>query len=161
MMLRGFLLSVALLVCLTTASCIGRSHSPVGQVMYDPPLAKHAGRVVEGQTTATQIGEWFGTPYLQADGPQVTVFAGSPLMRSLRDPRVQELADEYSRLIPYSSLDDDHVVLLYMEMAVGGLESLMYGDGEIRPVANTMFVMIDKQTGLVEEFCYREQFKPN
>ena len=159
-MFRGVFLSVALLVSLTTASCIGRSHSVVGQVMYDPPLAKHAGRVVAGRTPAAQIREWFGTPYLQADGPQVTIFADSPVMRSLRHPRVQELADEYSGLIAYSSLDDDHVVLFYMETALGGIESLMYG-GEIRPLANKMFVMIDKRTGLVEEFCYREQFRPD
>lgn len=158
-MLRAVFLSAALPVLLTAASCIRTGHSVVGQVAYDPPLAKHAGQVVKGRTTGAQIQEWFGTPYLQADGPHVTIFADSPVMRSLRNPRVQELADEYSKLMPYSSLDNEHVALLYMETALVGLEAMMYG-GEMRPLANKMFVMINKKTDIVAEFCYRQEFKP-
>ena len=159
MIFRAVFWSAALPVLLGAVSCVRPGHSVVYQVTYDPPLARHAGQVVEGRTTGAQIQEWFGIPYFQADGPHVTIYADSPMMRSQRNSRVQELVDEYANLIAYSSLGDEHVVLFYIETAFPGLESLVYG-GEMRCLRNKMFIMINKKTDVVEEFCYRQEFKP-
>ena len=62
-------------------------------------------------------------------------------------------------LTPYSSIDDDHIVLVYQEYATGAWEREGMAFRH-RTLYNKMFVMINKNTNLVDEFCYREEFRP-
>jgi hypothetical protein len=125
-------------------------------VVYDPPLAENVGRIVEGQTTRDEIVQWFGTPLLSARGAEVVVYRGSPTIQDFAEKlaplgaeAAQRRVDEFMRLTSYSSLDEDHEVLLYVE-------TLSSSSGYRR---NKLLVMLDVATRRVERYWFSEEFQ--
>ena len=163
------------------------------QAVYDPPLSRHAGQIIKGKTTRAEILEWFGVPYLEADENKVTLFPDSPLALERKKnqealARFKETYKEYcyfgqadsansstenidndyyekvASLHPYSSIDDAHVVLLFLE-SKSSTESGQTGDTPAIShqlttftYYNRLLVFIDKKTDIVDQFSFREEF---
>ena len=156
--------------------------------VHDPPLARNIPRIVRGQTTGTQILEYFGVPDLEAHGPVVTLHDDSVMgkqrqknMRALeraemaaeryntnggrRGATGTDLLDEMARLWAYSSIDEDHIAYLYLEMDYRGTAWIMpigwpivAGGSDHRVLQNKLLVLINRHTGVVDEFGYRQEF---
>ena len=76
--------------------------------------------------------------------------------------------EESARLLAYSSIDEDHIAYLYVEtswrrrnatyfvpVGVPGAYSKSTNDVRI----NRLFILVNKHTGLVDNFAFREEFK--
>lgn len=173
-----------------TQSCVTSYHD---QVVYDPPLAKNIPKIVKGQTTQTEVMQWFGVPHLQADGAEITLYSESPMglhrakaRETLikRKKQLQEMEksghqrlgwtsssidpdmwEKVAKLQPYSSIDDEHIALLYLEMdskikniSTIGLPIYASRGSSIYRV-NKLLIFINKKTGVVDEFSYWQEFK--
>ncbi len=168
--------------------CIARH-----RCVHDPPLARNVPKIVRGQTTGTQILQYFGVPDLEAHGPKVTLHDDSVMGRQRQKTkealeRAEIAAEEYgigvgrlkadetdfldeaARLWAYSSIDEDHVAYLYWEESCRGEvmflpvplpwinSSLFFGGSDARVRQNKLLVLINKHTGVVDEFGFRQEF---
>ena len=74
--------------------------------------------------------------------------------------------DEIARLQPYSSIDENHLALLYLEsdrdvdvVWVPVILPIAGGGGKASTRLNKLLIFINKKTGIVDEFSFREEFK--
>ena len=160
-------------------------------VVHDPPLAQNVSRLVKGKTTRSEVLEWFCVPDLQADGADITLYPHSA-MGEFRQKKRAEIEkqnkyileynkkkryrksritsplgdpdwwDKYAKLQAYSSIDEEHVALLYLEsdskVGVAWVPTGA-GYGKYNYRLNKLLIFIHKETGIVDEFSYREEFK--
>ena len=77
-----------------------------------------------------------------------------------------EYCDESARLLAYSSIDEDHIAYLYFETSLRQRTSLYFfglPGGNIKwrndVRINRLFILVEKHSGLVDEFAFREEFK--
>lgn len=151
--------------------CTFRDHC-----MHDPPLATNVPKIARGQTTRAQILEYFGVPDLEAHGSKVTLHDDSVMGKQRQEmKRVLERAgmaastdafDEMARLWAYSSIDEDHVVYLYWETESHGggwmipliVIPTRITSSDVRVLQNKLLVLINRHTGVVDEFGYRQEF---
>jgi hypothetical protein len=153
----------------------GCSSSHLSVVLHDPPLERNVHRVVKGTTTRTEILNWFGVPDILADGNLITLYPESAMGQYRARMRAEleknkadmekaglnidpEFMDKVAKLQPYSSIDDEHVALLYVEMKV---ESTPTGrlSGETVCYTNKVLFFINKNTGIVDEFSSHFEFR--
>lgn len=118
---------------------------------HTPPLRDNVPQLVAGRTTRDELLRWFGTPYIHADGAIATL-----------NPREKKEGVVTARLpkseIPYSSIDLDHEAFYYLEVKSTGF-FILPGGGCMRIYRNRLLVFVDKKTGLVDEWNFREEFK--
>ena len=178
------------LLFLFLVSCTFQHHR---RAVYDPPLAYNIDKVVKGKTTNNKILEWFGVPYLMADGPEITFYPNSPYcqMRAKQKEELIELKkqieknkdkynhyeiggslsnmdvdiyDRIDRLQPYSSIDNEHIALLYLEVDLLMVSRFIPSpvsrfSTDLNYCVNRLLFLIDKKTGIVDEFSYWQEFK--
>ena len=155
-------------------------------VVHVPCLAKNLPKLVKGQTTRAEVLELFGVPDLQADGADITLYPESAMGQYRAKKRAEwerinekyvEINKKSSQNIPlvdpdylhkiamlqaYSSIDEEHVALLYLESDSNTTIAWVptgagYGKSNYRQ--NKLLIFINKETGIVDEFSYREEFK--
>lgn len=154
--------------------------------VHDPPLARNVQKIIRGQTTRAQILQYFGVPDLEAHGSTVTLHDDSVMgkerqkMKQLlesaqmaleryntdgggRPASGTDMFDEMARLWAYSSIDQDHVAYLYWEEeSRGGVWVIplpaMIAGFDVQARHNKLLVLIDKHTGVVDEFGFRQEF---
>ena len=131
------------------------------QWVHTPPLATNVAKVVKGQTTRGDVLRMFGPPDIEADGPTAKANDSLPRFRMLTETgaKVGIRVDHRSASpVPYSSIDDDHVLFVYIEEAHRGTVVLPGPSwGSMR--RNVLLIFMQKKTGLVDELTYREEFK--
>lgn len=137
-------------VIVSSCSMLSGCPIPIYKVhVHNPPLARNVPRIVKGKTTLAQIIQFFGKPDIEADGPNAKA---NPQGHLMEEPGGSAKgAKALERSSPYSSIDDEHVVFLY-------IESRMQGVVHLSGSHNKLMLFINKKTGLVDEFAYREQF---
>lgn len=156
-------------VCLCIQGCLPPNHWG-----HDPPLAHNVPQIVKGQTTRDEILQYFGPPDIEADGANSIVnpnmpiirmykeLSGWPLYRDAEFPKFTEL----EKLFPYRSIDDDHVSFVYNELYYHKfkVKFIRYESINMPSVIqeyfnNRLLILINKETGIVDEFYYREEFR--
>lgn len=130
--------------------------------VHNPPLATNVSRIVKGQTTRAEILKYFGIPDIEADGANSKVNSTGPLAQLWEYRRRPDVLSE--ELFPYSSIDNKHVTFLYLEFAGRGVFALAplpftsIAGVRVTGYSNKLLVFIDKNTGVVDDFAYREEF---
>ncbi len=154
-------------VCAALPGCMSYS-SYSDSVVYDPPLARNVDRIVKGETTHSQILGFFGVPSLEVRGSNVIFHDDSPMGQSWLKSMAKSIngttlsrSERIKQLLPYSSIDDQHVALLYLESDVQYNQGWIPGMGAAHGAAlsNRLLVFIDRRTGVVDEFGYLQEFK--
>jgi hypothetical protein len=83
--------------------------------------------------------------------------------RNPQTPSAAALYDERVRLRAYSSIDDEHIAYLYEETdewyVAGIAYPLAIGGADYRIRWNRLLILINRHTGVVDEFGYRQEFK--
>lgn len=165
------------------------------RVVHEPPLAKNVPRIVKGQTTKVEVFEWFGVPDMLIDGVEITLFPESPMGQKrakIREMWIKykeevqkhenafkkskywygppssidpDWPEKAARLQPYSSIDDEHIALIFLESEIrlkGKINWYLVrctGHTNATYYENRLLIFIDKKTNIVDEFAYREGFK--
>jgi hypothetical protein len=152
-----------------------------GRFVHEPPLARNVPKLERGKTTRAQVIEYFGAPDLEARGTVVTHRDDGPMAkyhemmkrsyevcnRNGLEGRGSETTgdqwlEDFLGLRAYSSIDDDHIALLYEELdglAVMGVTfPVMVGGSAMRIQQNRLLILLNKNTGVVDEFGYRQEF---
>jgi hypothetical protein len=141
---------------------IGAGCIPIGATMaHTPALATNVGKLAKGQTTRAEVLQLFGDPDIQAVGAESRANPNMPIFKGYRQ---LGLAAEAARLWPYSSIDPEEEAFFYIEWRLGGglaFLPLPYGGvvgGNVSHAENKLLVLIDRRTGVVREFWYRQGF---
>ena len=180
--LRALTFAISVILLLTIlASCVASYRE---RVIHDPPLADRVGKLAKGKTTEAEVRAWFGVPDLKADGAEITLYSESAMGQYRAKKRIEytkyneniarknwklqpfdaEVLDKLAKLQVYSSIDDEHIALLYLESdqrtkavwaPVGG------GFGKTNYRQNKLLIFINKRSGVVDHFSYKEEFKTN
>jgi hypothetical protein len=118
--------------------------------------------IVRGETTGADVVRLLGPADIEAHGATAAVNAASPLARYYREFMKHFSASdtEYLSLLPYSSLRDDRLALLFTEL-----------DGQVVVVVapiggsagsarwNRLLVFVDSATDRVAEVYWHEEFR--
>jgi hypothetical protein len=158
------------------------------RLVHEPALAANIDKLVKGTTSKHDVLRYFGLPDFEVNGSNVTIHRGSPMarLRTQLDGRVTEAKrqseqswgpkpqvnfdpDEWIKSHPYSSINDDHVVFLYVELdsqwrqvmppPIAPFVLFMVVRAEDTVRRNRLFLWINKKTELVDDFAYREEFR--
>jgi hypothetical protein len=144
-------------------------------------------KIVRGVTTRAQVLEYFGVPDYEVRGNVVTLRDDSMMGRHYREIREKmerayeqaarngttgqpqmvngaAMMDQAASLGAYSSIDDDHIAYLYEETETSfsawalPLPTVMVVRSNVRAHQNRLLLLINKHTGLVDEFGFRQEF---
>jgi len=160
-----------ILLCILLISGCSITSSKHFRFIHSPPLANGVPKIVEGQTTKDEIIKYYGVPDLEVDGTTIILHPETPLGRLIENIRMTKRyhldtniwVDEWSKLLPYSSINDEHIVFLYLEIDSNWKDTFTYVPMNSKIyetiLRNKMIFFINKKTGLVDEFAYREEFK--
>lgn len=136
--------------------------------LHEPALATNVPQIVKGQTTKEEVLEYFGMPDIEAHGAHSKVSSNMALILMYKDPkqRIPMVADNIGveGLFPYSSIDDEHIAFVYLEHCVNPTTETFVpvvnvGTFTSYQFFNRLLIFIDKATGLVDEFAFREEFE--
>jgi len=147
------------LACLSLSGCV----IPFDERwLHNPPLSRNVSKIIKGQTTKEDVIRLFGPPDIEADGPTAKASPNLPLFRMMQaaGPPKFRIEIEYPSVspLPYSSIDDEHVALLYLEELTKGMV-ILPGPSWASALRNKLLIFIDKKKNVVDEFAYREEFK--
>ena len=180
---RRLLLSALGLVALAASGGYSGRHL----LVHDPPLARNVSKIVRGETTREQVLRYFGVPDYEVRGNIVTLREDSMMGRHYQEvkERTEEAfrraqrngavgqpqmtggtagMDQAVGLGAYSSIDDDHIAYLYLETEASysawalPLPNIMVARTNARAHQNRLLILINKHTGLVDEFGFRHEF---
>jgi hypothetical protein len=185
------MLGCTLLLIAVVGCTMSKSNSQT--FTHEPPLAAGMTRLVKGITTRNEVLRYFGEPDLEVAGSVVTIAPDGPMRRiavmasemaaqaiehpsarkpGAKEPRQERGFDpnEWMRLHPYSSIDDEHTALIYWEVDSQWqlttppplLPFALFWSVRIRETVlrNQLLIFVNRRTGLVETFSYQEEFPP-
>ena len=135
---------------------------PIHKTFYrEPILRTQAPSIVKGTTTRAEIERRLGRPDLEVDGTRVTVYSDTPLTRYYDSWKA---APGWQRGVAYSSLDEEHIALVYFELDINSLVLIAPTPGvagagfRLTALRNKLLVLVRKDTGIVDDWAYREEF---
>jgi hypothetical protein len=176
---RWLLSALGLLALVAGGGCAGEH-----RLVHDPPLAQNVSKIVRGTTTREQVLEYFGVPDYEVRGNVVTLRDDSMLGQHYREIRERmeqayqhaarngqpqmangaTMMDQAANRGAYSSIDDAHIAYLYEETeTLYSAWALPFPDimvvrSNVRTHQNRLLLLINKHTGLVDEFGFRREF---
>jgi hypothetical protein len=146
---------------------------PKKVLVHNPPLGRNVHQIVRGQTTKSQILARFGLPDIEADGSRSKVNANTPL--AIWWGEYLKAAPEWTDAMPYSGIGSNQEALFYVEFFAKGILGTVRGARDVPMLTlanegaagvyrgevarNRLLVLINRDTGIVEDFAYREEFK--
>lgn len=179
---RLLLSALGLLALAASGGCAGHH-----RLVHDPPLADNVPKIARGETTREQVLGYFGVPDYEVRGTIVTLREDSMMGRHYQEvkERMEEAfrraerngavrppqmaggtagMDQAVGMGAYSSIDDDHIAYLYLETEASysawalPLPHVMVVRSNVRARQNRLLILINKHTGLVDEFGFRQEF---
>jgi len=130
---------------------------------HKPALGVNVGKLIKGRTTKAEVMQLFGEPDVHAIGPESRA---NPNMPTLKGMREAGRAEEAAKMYVYSSIDPEQEAFFYVEQkgegALGWIPLPMGGAvaGNVSYSTNKLLIFIDRKSGLVREFWYRQEFSP-
>ncbi|MCI0557352.1 MAG: hypothetical protein MN733_02575 [Nitrososphaera sp.] len=125
--------------------------------VHDPVLAKNVPRLIKGKTTREEVVRYLGPPDVEVDGTNVKANPAAPIFR-IEGISSAFSAKVFEKSTPYSSMDAEHIAFIYIDRYAKGVIFLP-GPGWTSAHNNKLLIFINKKTGLVDEFAYREELK--
>jgi hypothetical protein len=136
------------------------------------PIHKHAERpialnralvsITKDQTTRAEVFALLGPPDIEATGANASVNPSSPLAQYYREGmrHFRTAESDWLGLLPYSSMSEDRIALLYTEFdakVIIVISPVLGGTGSGK--WNRLLIFVEKNTDRVQEIYYRQEFK--
>lgn len=154
-----FRLAVLTVVVCSTA-CV-----PLKEFYHSPRLAENLHRLQIGQTTRGEVFQYFGPPDIEADNATSRVNVRGPLGKFWGEHF--RANSRWLNNMPYSSIGEQYVTYLYVELEIKGSFELQRPDGYFGAIGsyegtilkNKLLIRVNKNTGIVDTVSYGEQFQ--
>lgn len=138
--------------------------TPLKQFAHSPRLATNVHRLQIGQTTKSEVFKYFGFPDIEADAATSRVNLGGPLASFWG--KHFKASREWTESLPYSSINEQHSIFLYVEIEIRDSFELLYPDAAFYAIGNYRSSILKNKllirftnTGTVESVSYREEFR--
>jgi hypothetical protein len=138
---------------------------PLVQFTHSPRLAANVHRLKVGQSTQGEVLQYFGLPDIEAYSVLTKVNPRGPLAKFWGEHF--KARRDWMESLPYSSIDQQHVTYLYVELEIRDSFELLYPDlyfsaiGSYRSSIrkNKLLIRFNRDTGVVQTISYGEQFR--